>query len=623
MQLYSADDATAKVVETPRSSSCCAPRRRLQDRPSATLSVARARRAELPAAARAHRRGDDLVVKTNALMLLNQLIQSAPDRKAKERLLLKLSRRLGVDRLLSSQLHLQEPDFRQQLRVYQQVAGMQIPPRGAGRPLPPQVPADGRRAAGGARGLQVRDEATDGEDACASWNMREAARLADAQGASRRSRRPRRASSASSALCRRDRARRRAGSEFSRARADVRRCRTSRSVGDEVAAAAGAPVDLQARLTREASGWRRAYGPVLVGDARAAAAAAAAAAVAAAGLAAVAAAARRAAALSGGGPSPRGGGGGRAVAADGTSSARGGAAPPPPPPPPGAPGAPPPGAPVSPKPKPTKPPVQPSVKMKGGTGSECCSTCKSARSARRSWLHAVGGRRRARIRRRRARGVILAEDVGEPRRQRREGGGRAPAAREGARPQAVAGGGDHDVSLPPVNDVKAAIVNLDEATLSREQLEMIRQNMPTPEEMAEITKLDGPTKWDKPETFLKTIMRIPKVRVRLRCWAIKMGFSEKAEELEVLPRRSPRRSRRCAVQGPPPHPGHAAQAGNHMNGGTNKGQADGFVLDDLPKMSVVKDNANRHSLLEHAATVLHASSSPTTPAPRASPKSLT
>ena len=43
---------------------------------------------------------------------------------------------------------------------------------------------------------------------------------------------------------------------------------------------------------------------------------------------------------------------------------------------------------------------------------------------------------------------------------------------------------------------------VDEATLSREQLEMIRQNMPTPEEMAEITKLDGPdVKWDKPETF--------------------------------------------------------------------------------------------------------------------------
>ena len=167
-------------------------------------------------------------------------------------------------------------------------------------------------------------------------------------------------------------------------------------------------------------------------------------------------------------------------------------------------------------------------------------------------------------------------------------------------------------SLPPVNDVKAAIVNLDEATLSREQLEMIRQNMPTPEEMAEITKLDGPdVKWDKPETFLKTIMRIPKVRVRLRCWAIKMGFSEKAEELEVpltTVAEAIEEVRSC--KGLRHILGTLLSLGNHMNGGTNKGQADGFVLDDLPKMSVAKDNANRHSLLEHAATVLHASLEP-------------
>eukprot|EP00966_Prymnesium_polylepis_P316879 7321819-Prymnesium_polylepis.1 len=70
-------------------------------------------------------------------------------------------------------------------------------------------------------------------------------------------------------------------------------------------------------------------------------------------------------------------------------------------------------------------------------------------------------------------------------------------------------------SLPPVNDVKAAIANLDEALLSREQLEKIRANIATPEEMEQIGALDGPdVKWDKPEQFLKVIMNIPKVRAR-------------------------------------------------------------------------------------------------------------
>ena len=48
---------------------------------------------------------DDLDVKSSALLLINQLVRSAPDKKAKEKLMFKLTRRLGLDRLLSSQLH--------------------------------------------------------------------------------------------------------------------------------------------------------------------------------------------------------------------------------------------------------------------------------------------------------------------------------------------------------------------------------------------------------------------------------------------------------------------------------------------------------------------------------------
>ena len=302
VQLYSADDATAKVVEIALEIlfMLCGRADGFKIVHSATLSVARARGEQ------SYRRlleligeCDDLVVKTNALMLLNQLIQSAPDRKAKERLLLKLSRRLGVDRLLSSQLHLQEPDFRQQLRVYQQVAGMQIPGSWEQADLFRLGASGCRRAAGGARELQVFETKRPMAKMLLRefGNMREAARLADAQGALAPfastaprlvgSPRWRRGPGACRRAGRTARTRRRAG------------CRTSSLAGDEVAAAAGAP-GRSTGATNTARGERPEVrlGPCLSATARAAAAAAAA--VAAAGLAAVAAAAAAAAALSGG-----------------------------------------------------------------------------------------------------------------------------------------------------------------------------------------------------------------------------------------------------------------------------------------------------------------------------------
>ena len=147
------------------------------------------------------------------------------------------------------------------------------------------------------------------------------------------------------------------------------------------------------------------------------------------------------------------------------------------------------------------------------------------------------------------------------------------------------------------------------------QLEKVRANIATPEEMEELSRLDGPdVRWDKPEQFLKVIMRIPKVRVRLRCWSIKAGFTEKAEELE-----DPLKTvgdaieevRQCRAL--KPLLSVLLCLGNHMNGGTPKGQADGFALEDLSKMSVTKDLDNKTSLLEYAVALLHASQVRRTP----------
>lgn len=70
---------------------------------------------------------EDLQAKTASLLLINQLVVSAPDDNARQQLLLKLKRRLGFDLLLSAQLHLRDPAFQEQLQVYQQVANVRIP----------------------------------------------------------------------------------------------------------------------------------------------------------------------------------------------------------------------------------------------------------------------------------------------------------------------------------------------------------------------------------------------------------------------------------------------------------------------------------------------------------------
>lgn len=70
---------------------------------------------------------EDLQVKSASLLLINQLVVSAPDDASRQQLLHKLKRRLGFDLLLSAQLHLQDPAFQEQLQVYQQVANVRIP----------------------------------------------------------------------------------------------------------------------------------------------------------------------------------------------------------------------------------------------------------------------------------------------------------------------------------------------------------------------------------------------------------------------------------------------------------------------------------------------------------------
>ena len=247
------------------------PRRRLQDRPLRhALRRARARRAELPAAARAHRRvrrfgGEDeradAAQPADPVGARPQGEGAAPPQA------------LAAPRRRPPPLEPAPP------------AGARLPPAaprvpagggdadpglvGAGRPLPPQVPADGRRAAGGARGAAgLRDEATDGEDAPA--RARQHARGRSPRGCAGRPRAVRVDRAAPRRRAPRfgrrgPGARRRAGvGVLARARRRAGVAGPARSVGDEVAAAAGAPgrsTGATQHRARRAAGGGRALWP--------------------------------------------------------------------------------------------------------------------------------------------------------------------------------------------------------------------------------------------------------------------------------------------------------------------------------------------------------------------------
>ena len=167
-------------------------------------------------------------------------------------------------------------------------------------------------------------------------------------------------------------------------------------------------------------------------------------------------------------------------------------------------------------------------------------------------------------------------------------------------------------TLPPLAEIRSAVQTLDEAKLDREQVGQILMQLATPDELEEISRLDGPdARWDKPELFLKAMHGIPRVRQRLRCWGIKRSFDEKVAELAApLADLASACTELAASLGLRAVLGMVLALGNYMNGGTGRGQADGFMITDLAQIVEAKDNTGKETLLRFALRQLWAQSEP-------------
>jgi hypothetical protein len=107
---------------------------------------------------------------------------------------------------------------------------------------------------------------------------------------------------------------------------------------------------------------------------------------------------------------------------------------------------------------------------------------------------------------------------------------------------------------------------------------------------------------DKPEQLLLTLESIPEIQSRLSCWTFSLGFKQELDEVEkpietiskacIQIRESNLLKLLFSL---------ALSIGNYLNGGTNRGRADGFDLSILLKFDDLKSNERSKSLMSYIA----------------------
>jgi len=150
--------------------------------------------------------------------------------------------------------------------------------------------------------------------------------------------------------------------------------------------------------------------------------------------------------------------------------------------------------------------------------------------------------------------------------------------------------------LPPVDRVIRAVQRLDLSLLDKDQVAALHKQMPTEEELKQLAAADCRVEeLARPEAFLVTVAgAVPAVGSRVDCWSFSLTFPEVAADLRtpftfiekaiVSVRASKTLPQLCAL---------VLHAGNYINGGTNRGQADGFDLAVLGRSETLTHHAHQ------------------------------
>ena len=145
--------------------------------------------------------------------------------------------------------------------------------------------------------------------------------------------------------------------------------------------------------------------------------------------------------------------------------------------------------------------------------------------------------------------------------------------------------------LPEPEVVNKCLIEFDQSILNSDQVDGLLKILITKEELNLYKSMGEEGNWDKGETYLVKLNQIPNHQVKLKIWSLINKFEEKApglsESLEFLvPACNEIKSNK--------HFGLILSIilglGNILNGGSIRGQADGFSLDLLSKLPGIKDS---------------------------------
>ena len=151
--------------------------------------------------------------------------------------------------------------------------------------------------------------------------------------------------------------------------------------------------------------------------------------------------------------------------------------------------------------------------------------------------------------------------------------------------------------LPEPDVVANALIVFNQSLLNEEQVDGLLKILITKEELETYKKMGEDGNWDKGEKYIVKINDIPNHKTKLNIWSLISNFEAKLpgmiESLKYM-------KGACEEIKSNQHFKLILSVilglGNILNGGTNRGQADGFNLDLLKKLPGTKDN-NGNSIL--------------------------
>jgi hypothetical protein len=159
--------------------------------------------------------------------------------------------------------------------------------------------------------------------------------------------------------------------------------------------------------------------------------------------------------------------------------------------------------------------------------------------------------------------------------------------------------------LPIAPTIKSAIYAMDLELMDMEQLLLLEQNFPTPEEFTKVRALldagaSIAKSLTKEERFIATMSGLKHGALRLKVWVFQLTFDEKVDEffphLDALTEiwSQLQKSETFLV-----FMGVLRGTGNFMNHGTRKAPASGFALDVLTKLKDTKDKSAQLTLFDY------------------------